>query len=71
VNTSDLGWCLVGVALRPRPAIRSVSARTAMDGSFTFSDLPAGEDFIAALSDLDPLVTLVEGEEKRQDLRVK
>ena len=34
---------------------RSVSARPATDGSFTFSDLPAGEYFIAALSDLDPL----------------
>jgi len=34
---------------------RSVSARPATDGGFTFSDLPAGEYFIAALSDLDPL----------------
>jgi uncharacterized protein (DUF2141 family) len=67
---------------------RSLSARPATDGSFLFSDLPAGEYFIAALSDLDPLewqesaflaqvvpaalkVTLVEGEKKRQDLRVK
>jgi hypothetical protein len=67
---------------------RILSARPATDGSFLFSDLPAGEYFIAALSDLDPLewqesaflaqvvpaalkVTLVEGEKKRQDLRVK
>jgi uncharacterized protein (DUF2141 family) len=34
---------------------RSLSARPATDGSFVFSDLPAGEYFIAALSDLDPL----------------
>lgn len=34
---------------------RSMSARPATDGSFLFTDLPAGEYFIAALSDLDPL----------------
>jgi hypothetical protein len=34
---------------------RSLSARPATDGSFVFGDLPAGEYFIAALSDLDPL----------------
>jgi hypothetical protein len=34
---------------------RSVFARPATDGSFAFTDLPAGEYFIAALSDLDPL----------------
>ena len=33
---------------------RSLSARPATDGSFLFADLPAGEYFIAALSDLDP-----------------
>ena len=34
---------------------RSLSARPATDGSFMFSDLPAGEYFIAALRDFDPL----------------
>jgi len=33
---------------------RSLSARPGTDGRFTFSDLPAGEYFLAALTDLDP-----------------
>jgi hypothetical protein len=36
-------------------ARRSLSARPATDGRFTFTDLPAGEYFLAALTDLDPL----------------
>jgi hypothetical protein len=31
-----------------------MSARPATDGRFVFRDLPAGEYFIAALTDLDP-----------------
>ena len=34
---------------------RLLSARPASDGRFVFDDLPAGEYFIAALTDLDPL----------------
>jgi Carboxypeptidase regulatory-like domain len=39
---------------RPRSR-RIVSARPSTNGRFTFSNLPAGEYVIAALSDLDPL----------------
>ena len=35
-------------------ARRNQSARPATDGRFVFNDLPAGEYFIAALTDLDP-----------------
>jgi hypothetical protein len=34
---------------------RSLSARPGTDGRFTFADLPGGEYFVAALTDLDPL----------------
>jgi hypothetical protein len=34
---------------------RYLSARPATDGRFTFTDLLAGEYFLAALTDLDPL----------------
>ena len=34
---------------------RSVSARPATNGRFMIADLPAGEYFLAALTDLDPL----------------
>ena len=34
---------------------RILSARPATDGRFVFTDLPAGEYFVAALTDLDPL----------------
>ena len=33
---------------------RSLSARPGTDGRFSFADLPAGEYFLAALTDLDP-----------------
>lgn len=33
---------------------RSLSTRPATDGRFVFQDLPAGDYFIAALTDLDP-----------------
>jgi hypothetical protein len=33
---------------------RSLSARPGTDGRFTFADLPAGEYFLAALTDLEP-----------------
>ena len=35
-------------------ARRSLSAKPGTDGRFTFADLPAGEYFLAALTDLDP-----------------
>jgi hypothetical protein len=36
-------------------ARRSMSAKPGTDGRFVFTDLPAGEYYIAALTDLDPL----------------
>jgi len=36
-------------------ARRSVSAKPGTDGRFVFADLPAGEYYIAALTDLDPV----------------
>jgi protocatechuate 3,4-dioxygenase beta subunit len=71
-----------------RPGARRVkSTRPATDGTFTLKDLPPGEYFLAALTDLDPSdwndpaffealvpasvkLTIGEGENKRQDLKI-
>jgi hypothetical protein len=67
---------------------RLVSARPATDGQFTIKDLPPGEYYLAALTDLDPrewqtpefleqlvtealTITIGEGEQKRQDIRLR
>ena len=36
-------------------ARRSMSAKPGTDGRFVFTDLPAGEYYVAALTDLDPI----------------
>ena len=72
---------------RPQ-ARRLLSTRPATDGQFTIKDLPPGEYYLAALTDLDPrewqtpefldqlvpaalTIAVGEGEQKRQDIRLK